>query len=177
MPNPLTIQGLAQQGAIRAEDMGVTVRDRTEIETEEGDFITTLTMQDGSKQVITGEFTGLDAHVGRGGSIPMLTAESVQHAGTTAKFAGPALGLAGAVYNVFAAETATQACVGGISGVFAVGGDYLGGQAGVWAAGWAGLATGPAAPVMVPLFAITGALGGQYALGSMGTTIGEAICQ
>ena len=274
VPNPLTIQGLAQQGAIRAEDMGVTVRERTEIETEEGDFITTLTMQDGSKQVITewnswhmpsklnfvevehfakdgsfisrtsswmdsptygasegtkttsvtwadnsnlvvtetadgyrtagittangrhaplppdnpiltgafpqvlgGAFTGLDAHVGRGGSIPMLTAESVQHAGTTAKFAGPALGLAGAAYNVFAAETATQACVGGISGVFAVGGDYVGGQAGVWAAGWAGVATGPAAPVAVPLFAVAGALGGQYALGSLGSTIGEAICK
>lgn len=106
----------------------------------------------------------------------MLTAESVQHAGTTAKFAGPALGLAGAAYNVFAAETATQACVGGISGVFGVGGDYAGGQAGVWAAGWAGLSTGPFAPIAVPLFAVGGAYAGQTLLSSLGTKVGEAVC-
>ena len=33
------------------------------------------------------------------------------------------------------------------------------------------------AHVAVPLFAVVGAFGGQYALGSLGTTIGEAICQ
>ena len=41
--------------------------------------------------------------------------------------------------------------------------------------GWRGDGTG--CPVAVPLFAVAGALGGQYALGSLGSTIGEAICK
>ena len=274
VPNPLTIQGLTQQGAIRAEDMGITVREHgPEIQDEYGNLVTTLTMQDGSKQVVTkydyrfdpsknnfvsiehfdkdGNFisetssweddamygspqgtkrtsvtwadnsnltitqtpeghvtagittangrhaalppdnplltgavptvigaglTGLDAHVGRGGGIPMLTEDSVKSLGTAARVAGPALGLAGAAYNVIAAETATQACIGGISGVFAVGGGYGGEKLGVAAAGWAGVATGPFAPVAVPVFAVAGGLGGQYALGKLGTFVGEAIC-
>ncbi|MCK0176680.1 hypothetical protein [Mycolicibacterium sp. F2034L] len=127
-------------------------------------------------QVLGGAFTGLDSHVGRGGGIPVLTDDAIQKVGVGAKFAGPALGLAGAAYNVFAAETATQACVGGISGLFAVGGDVGGGAAGTWAAGVAGISTGPFAPVGVPLFAIGGALLGQTALGALGRKIGEAVC-
>ncbi|WP_232315721.1 hypothetical protein [Mycobacterium celatum] len=53
VPNPRTMQGLIQQGNIRGEDMAMTVRESSEKTTEDGQHVTTLMMQDGSKHVIT----------------------------------------------------------------------------------------------------------------------------
>lgn len=53
VPNPRTMQGLVQQGAIRGEDMGTSVREVNETKDKDGNCIKTLTMQDGGKQVIT----------------------------------------------------------------------------------------------------------------------------
>lgn len=53
VPNPRTINGLADQGIIRGEDMAINVRDSTESTDEDGNDVTTLTMMDGGKHVIT----------------------------------------------------------------------------------------------------------------------------
>lgn len=53
VPDPLTPIGAYQQQLVRAEDMGTTVRDVSEHTDEQYNEITTLTMQDGSKQIIT----------------------------------------------------------------------------------------------------------------------------
>jgi|GEM_PF-871003 len=264
VPNPRTMQGLAQQGTIRGEDMAVTVRESSEKTTEDGQHITTLMMQDGSKHVITnwgsftpkvgdayydktgklvsdttsftdldgvkktliswgdqttfaisetpdgtrtagwilpdgrhgvlppdnplltgrvpevlgGALTAVDAHVERGGRIPMLTPESVKNVGAAARYAGPALGITATMYDALAAETAHDACVAGVSGVFGVAGDYAGGKAGfeLGAAAGAAVPIPGAEVVTIPLGAAVGGLGGGKGLSWIGSKVGEAFC-
>lgn len=52
VPNPLSPQGLIQQGVVRDNDMAQTVRDSKEWQTEDGQYRTTLTMMDGSRHEI-----------------------------------------------------------------------------------------------------------------------------
>jgi uncharacterized protein YukE len=53
VPNPRTFLGMDQQEIIRGEDMATAVRDSSEEDTSDGQHVTTLTMQDGSKHKIT----------------------------------------------------------------------------------------------------------------------------
>lgn len=53
VPNPSSAPGIYQQNLIRGEDMSVTVRDTTQGYDKDGHYVKTLTMQDGSKHVIT----------------------------------------------------------------------------------------------------------------------------
>lgn len=52
VPNPSDPVGLFQQGVVRGEEMGMTIRETTEEYYGDGDATTTLTMQDGSKHII-----------------------------------------------------------------------------------------------------------------------------
>lgn len=58
VPDPSTDEGRKLQQVVRAEDMATSVREITEVEDENGNLIKTVTMLDGSKQVVT-EFSGL----------------------------------------------------------------------------------------------------------------------
>ncbi|MFN3005217.1 WXG100 family type VII secretion target [Mycolicibacterium wolinskyi] len=58
VPDPSTDEGRKLQQVVSAEDMATSVREITEVEDEDGNFIKTVTMLDGSKQVVT-EFSGL----------------------------------------------------------------------------------------------------------------------
>lgn len=49
VPDPMTLQGLIQQGVVRDHDMAQTVRESREWETEDGQYRRTLTMMDGSR--------------------------------------------------------------------------------------------------------------------------------
>jgi hypothetical protein len=53
VPNPSAAPGIYQQNLIRGEDMSITVRDTTQSYDKDGHYVKTLTMQDGSKHVIT----------------------------------------------------------------------------------------------------------------------------
>jgi hypothetical protein len=272
VPNPRTLQGLAQQGTIRGEDMAVTVRDSSE-KTDNGNTITTLSMQDGSKQVVTkygywnspgkldhvavdafgkdgktfvshtdswieqwnnvhytqvkwadetlltlsetpdgvrtagvtmadgrngvvppdsaffthpvpttvgGALTALETHADRGGKIPGLTADSVRDVGKTAKFAGPALGLATMIYDIHTAEDMHDACVAGISNVFSVGGGIGGAGVGAGLGGVAAGFAGPFAPAVepftVPFLAAGVGTVADKGLGAIGAKVGNIIC-
>ncbi len=61
-----------------------------------------------------GALTGLEKQAERG--IPGLSAEALENIGAGAKFGGPALGVATALYNVATAETAHDVCVNAWSG-------------------------------------------------------------
>jgi hypothetical protein len=124
-------------------------------------------------QVLGGGLTALDAHAERGGKLPMITPESVENVGKTARFAGPAVGIAATIYDVGAAETSQEACVAGISGAFGVVGDYVGSDIGASV----GTIGGPIAPVTVPLAAVGGAFLGGKSLGWVGHQVGEAFCR
>ncbi|MGV0794348.1 hypothetical protein [Mycolicibacterium sp. XJ1819] len=252
--------GVLQQEALRDHEMALSVREVAESENEYGDEVTTMTMQDGSRHVITkydpfdwpsrqdffsitqydrkgveisrasswrdlgndcdytsftwadgSNFTmsmdptghstagftaagghhvavpvelvdnlslsitshmaGLEAQVGRGGTLPMLTAESVEKVGRAAKFGGPALTFATTVFDMLMAETAHDACVAAVGGA--------GSGLGSWglAKGGAALAAATGvAPVAVPLFAIVGAFAGVIAGDELGEMLGEIAC-
>ncbi|RZT25478.1 hypothetical protein EV589_1212 [Mycobacterium sp. BK558] len=52
VPNPMTLNGLMQQGVVRDNDMAQTVRESKEWETEDGQYRRTMTMMDGSRHEI-----------------------------------------------------------------------------------------------------------------------------
>lgn len=261
VPDPRDPIGLLDQQALRNGDMAISVREVIESENLYGEEVTTVVMQDGSKQVITkrdpfdwpskqhfisveqydedgneisessswhdlgtdcdytsvtwpdgSNFTmsmdptgyrtagfttaggrhrsvpvelidnmslgagsalsGLEKHVANGGSLPMLTDETVEKVGRTAKFGGPALGVATTVFDMVMAESGRDACIAAFGGV--------GGGAGGWAGAEGGAAMGatflPLAPVTVPAFAAGGALIGGYGFGELGKKLGDVLC-
>lgn len=116
--------------------------------------------------------SGLEKHVARGGSLPMLTEESVEKVGRSMKFGGPALGVATTVFDMAMADSGKDRCIALVAGITGGGGGWAMAEAGA-AAGAFG---GPFAPVTVPagaiLFGTVGAFGG----GEMGKFIGDVVC-
>lgn len=120
--------------------------------------------------------TGLDAHIGRGGGIPMLTADSVADAGKGLKYLGPQVAITAALYDAATSGTLHGSCVAAAK----AGAGYFAGDVGAGLGVDLGAAAGSlvpgAEPVTIPLFAI---LGG-YAFGKLGenvgTKVGEAFC-
>jgi uncharacterized protein YukE len=261
VPNPQDPVGLMDQQALRNGDMAITVREVVESENSDGEEVTTVIMQDGSRQVITRKdpffwvdrqdfvsveqvdkdgneiarssswhdlgndcdytsitwpdgsnfsmtmdptgyrtagfttaggrhqavpvelidnmslgagsaLSGLEKHIVNGSGLPMLTAESVDNIGKTAKYGGPALGLATTVFDMVMAESGRDACIAAFGG----GGGGLGGWALAEAGAAAGAAIVPAAPVLVPTLAAGGALVGGWGFAELGKKIGEVVC-
>lgn len=268
VPNPADSVGLFQQGVMRGEDMGTTVRETTQGYDKDDHYVKTLVMQDGSKHVITeykydydngvpdmvtdehwdaggnwisktssvktplgysettinwadgtqfiatetpegvktaaftlsdgrhgvlppdnpfftgavptitgNALTALDAHVGRGGRIPMVSMDAAEHIGAGAKFAGPALGILTTIYSMGVAETPYDRCIAGFAGGFGVAGDVAGGAVGTSLGGAAASLFPPAEAVIVPGMAVGGAyLGGEW-MKTLGAKVGVAFCQ
>ena len=262
VPDPRNPIGVVAQEAIRDGDMSVKIRDVSEpTKNEYGDEVTTVTMQDGSKQVLTqydpfdwpskGNFTsitqydkdgnkvsetgswhdygtdcdqttitwpngamftmtmdpsgtrtagfttadgrhsavpvelidnisngagaaisGFDKHLARGGSLPMVTAESLDDVRFGTKLAGPALTVASTVFDMAMADNAHDRCVALVAGAVGAGGGWGGAEAGAAL----GLATGPLAPGAVPVFAFVGAFGGGLGGSTLGNFIGDVVC-
>ena len=123
---------------------------------------------------VGGALTGLDAHAGRGGKIPMLSADAVENIGKGAKYGGPALGILTTIYDMGVAETPYDRCIAGFAGGFGVVGDYVG--------GWGGAAAGTIAPPGWQAWTVAAAsVGGAYFGGqwmkSLGAKIGVGFCQ
>ncbi|KKW62622.1 hypothetical protein AAV95_21385 [Mycolicibacterium elephantis] len=122
--------------------------------------------------VTTSHMSGLEKHIARGGSMPMVTAESVDRIGKTMKFGGPVVTVATTIFDMVMADSRHDRCVALVAG--AAGG--LGGWGGAEAGAAAGAATGPFAPLLVPPFAIGGAffagLGGR----ELGKLVGDVVC-
>lgn len=78
VPDPSNPQGVLQQRLVRDEDAAVTVRETTELaEDQNGNMVSTITMQDGSKHVTT--VWNPQGSVGRSGPIFRLDEVSVTH--------------------------------------------------------------------------------------------------
>jgi len=116
--------------------------------------------------------SGLEKHIARGGSLPMVTAESLENVGKTMKYGGPALAAATTVFDMMMADTPKERCVALVSGVAGGGGGWGMAEAGAAL----GLATGPFAPVGVPLFAVIGGGIGAFGGAEMGKFVGEVVC-
>ena len=261
VPDPRTPVGMIGQEAIRAGDESITIREVTESKNQYGEEVTTVVMQDGSKQVITkndpfewpdrqnfitveqfdkhGEevsrssswhdlgndcdytsvtwpdgsnftmsmdptgyrnagFTtasgrhsgvpveliddisnssgaalaGLEKHIVNGGSLPMLTADSIENVGKAAKFGGPALGVATTVFDMVMADTGRDACIAAVAGAAGGGGGWGGAELGAYV----GTFFGPGAPIAVPALAAAGALLGGFKGADLGKTVGSVLC-
>jgi len=98
---------------------------------------------------VGGALTGLEEQAKRG--IPMLSPQSVENLGKAAKYGGPTLGVATALYDTVTAKTFYDGCVAAISGGAGVGGGYAGGT----------LAAGIVAGLGNPQFAPIAAAGGS----------------
>lgn len=113
--------------------------------------------------VVGGALTGLEKQAERG--IPGLSATALDNIGAGAKFGGPALGVATALYNIVTAETAHDVCVNAWSG-------------GVGVAG--GMAFDAAltvmAPELAPVWAATMSTAGGFGFGYLGGIVGNLVC-
>lgn len=98
VPDPSNIQGIQQQWKIRAEDAAVTVTDRSVTKGPHGEDVTTLTMQDGSKQVIA-TYTDRPTHFPEDTRLPSSAAGSGAHtsSGSTVSIYDPNGNLVSAV--------------------------------------------------------------------------------
>lgn len=116
--------------------------------------------------------SGVEKHIGRGGALPMVTAESVENIGKTMKYGGPALAAATTVFDMVMADSGKERCVALVAGAIGGGGGWGGAEAGAAL----GAATGPLAVGAVPLFAIAGGLAGGFGGAEFGKFIGGAVC-
>lgn len=103
--------------------------------------------------------SGLEAQAGRG--IPMLTAEATEHIRIGAKYGGPGISVATALWDVAVAETGFQRCVAAAEGATSVGVGTL-----------AGLTTSGAGPMVAIPVAIVASGSGQ----ALGNWIGNTFC-
>lgn len=120
----------------------------------------------------TAAMSGLEKHIARGGSLPMVTAETAENIGKTMKFSGPAVTVATTVFDMVMAESGRDRCIALVAGVAGGGGGWGGAELGAAA----GAATGPLAVGAVPLLTIIGAVAGTVGGVEMGKFIGEAVC-
>ena len=262
VPNPRDPVGAVAQEAIRRGDMSVAVRDVSgPVEDEYGDEVTTVTMQDGSKQVTTtydpfdwpdrqnfasitqydrdgnevsrtsswhdlgnqydyttvawsdgstftmtmdptgtrnagfstadgrhsavpvdliddislhsgAALSGLEKHVVHGGSLPMVTASSIENVGKAAKFGGPALGIATTVFDMAMANSRHDACVALVAGAAGAGGGWGGAELGAAL----GAIPVPVAWATVPAGALAGGIVGAILGENVGQFIGDVVC-
>lgn len=104
-------------------------------------------------------FAGLEAQAGRG--IPMLTEEAVERIRVGAKYGGPALGVASALWDVAVADSGFERCVAAAEGATSLASGTI-----------AGLATSGTGPwVAIPVALV--AWGGGEAVGNW---IGNTFC-
>ena len=262
VPDPRSPVGVVAQEAIRNGDMSVKIREVSEpVKNQYGDEVTTVTMQDGSKQVLTkydpfdwpskgnfnsitqydkdgnevsetsswhdygtdcdqttitwpsgasfmmsmdqsgnrsagfttplgkhsavpveliddmsnnagGLMSGLEKHIASGGSLPMVTAESLENVGKTAKFGGPALSFATTVFDMAMADSGRDKCIAAVAGAGGFGGGWGGAEAGAAA----GAFFPPAAPVLVPTLAVGFGIAGGFYGADLGKFVGEIVC-
>lgn len=116
--------------------------------------------------------SGLEKHVARGGSLPMLTEESIEKVGKSMKFGGPALGVATTVFDMAMADSGKDRCIALVAGMAGGGGGWAMAEAGAAV----GALTGPGAPIAVPVLAVAGALGGGRYGADFGEFVGDVLC-
>lgn len=116
--------------------------------------------------------SGLEKHIVNGGSLPMLTAESVENVGKAAKFGGPALEVATTVFDMAMADSDKERCIALVSGIGGAGGGWGGAELGASA----GALVVPFAFLTVPAGAFLGGLGGGWGGAKLGEFIGEVLC-
>ncbi|ORA32152.1 hypothetical protein BST13_23565 [Mycobacterium aquaticum] len=119
-----------------------------------------------------GGLSGFEKHVSHGGRLPMLTAESLESFGKAARVGGPSLVIATAVFDMAMADTGRDRCIAAVVAATGGGGGWGGAELGALA----GAATGPFAPVGVPVLTTAGAVFGAFGGADVGKFLGNVLC-
>lgn len=114
--------------------------------------------------------SGLEKHIERGGSLPMLTQESVEKLGSATKFGGPALSIGTTVFDMIMAESGRDACIAAVAGATGAGGGWGGVKLGVYLGGITG------SPYAIPPLVILLGAGGAFGAGKIGKFVGDVVC-
>ncbi len=123
--------------------------------------------------LVTGSgISGLEKHIVNGGSLPMLTAESIENVSKAAKFGGPALEVATTVFDMAMADSDKERCIALVAGIGGAGGGWAGAEVVRRPARLAG----PCAFVTVPFGAFAGGISEGLGGAKMGEFIGEVVC-
>jgi hypothetical protein len=123
--------------------------------------------------LVTGSgVSALEAHIVHGGSLPMLTAESVENVGKAAKFGGPALEVATTVFDMAMVDSGRERCIALVAGIGGAGGGWAGAEAGAAA----GALLVPVAYLTVPAGAFVGGALAGLGGAELGEFIGEVVC-
>jgi hypothetical protein len=104
-------------------------------------------------------FSGLEAQAGSG--IPMLTAEAAEHVRVGAKYGGPGISVATALWDIAVADSGFERCVAAAEGTTSLAAGTLG-----------GVVAGPTGPVGVFAASLVASGGGQ----ALGNWIGNTFC-
>ena len=114
--------------------------------------------------------SGLEKAAGVPDGIPSVSAATASKIEVGARYAGPAIGIATALVDVYAAPTLQDKCVAGVSSLGALGGGAGGGELGA-VLGSAG------GPIGTGLGAGTGGLVFGWIGSKVGTQVGELVCR
>lgn len=107
--------------------------------------------------------SGLEKHIARGGSLPMVTPSSIDDVGRATRFGGPALTVATTVFDMVMADSTHDACVALVAGAAGFGG------------GWAGAQLGATIAAPMPAAVSWAAGGGAAVLGYFGAELGKLV--
>ncbi|WP_319449623.1 MULTISPECIES: hypothetical protein [unclassified Mycobacterium] len=113
--------------------------------------------------IVGGSLTALEKQSEKG--IPGLSAETLERVGAGAKFAGPAFGVAAAIYDVATAETKHDACVAAWKG----GAGVIGGMT------FDAVLTA-VQPELAPVWAGVASGTAGFGFGQLGGVVGELVC-
>ncbi|MGZ8178886.1 hypothetical protein ACXVUM_13235 [Williamsia sp. SKLECPSW1] len=116
--------------------------------------------------------TGVEKGLEKSDDIPRVSAATASKVEVGARYAGPAVGIATSLLDVYQAQTLEDKCVAGASGTGGFVGGGVGGQVGAWVVG---LATEN--PFMAGAGAAGGSLSGGWIGSYLGEKVGDVLCR
>jgi hypothetical protein len=116
--------------------------------------------------------TGVEKGFEKSDVIPRVSAATASKVEVGSRYAGPAVGIATSLVDVYQARTLEDKCVAAASGTGGFVGGGLGGQVGAWSVG---LATEN--PFLIGAGAAGGSLGGGWIGSQLGEKIGDVLCR
>ncbi len=116
--------------------------------------------------------TGVENGLEKSDDIPRVSAATASKVEVGSRYAGPAVGIATSLVDVYQARTLEDKCVAVASGTGGFVGGEVGGQAGAW-----GLGLFTENPVGAGFGAFAGSLGGGWIGSSLGEKVGDMLCR
>lgn len=119
---------------------------------------------------VGGALTGVEKGLGEAGDIPRISAATASKVEVGARYAGPAVGIATALVDVYRAPTLEDKCVEGVAGVSGLAAGAAGGELGA-------LAGSPGGPAGTGVGAAFGSVFIGWIGSELGEQLGDVLCR